>query len=48
MENLAERADIHSTYISSIENGHRNPTLNVLGDLARALNTTISELTDGI
>jgi len=48
IEHLAERADIHNTYLSSIENGNRNPTLNVLADLARALNSTVSKLTDGI
>lgn len=38
-EQLAEAAGIHVTYISSLENGHRNPTLNVILALSRALET---------
>src|SRR5690242_11705539 len=34
LEMLAERAGMHVTYLSSIEHGHRNPTLNVLVSLA--------------
>ena len=47
-EYFAERAGLHPTYISSLENGNRNPTLNVVGALARALSISISELTKGI
>ncbi|MGH7942839.1 MAG: helix-turn-helix domain-containing protein [Limisphaerales bacterium] len=45
---MAERASLHSTYLSSLECGHRNPTLNVLAALARALSISLSKLLDGI
>jgi transcriptional regulator with XRE-family HTH domain len=38
---LAERADLDTTYISGIERGRRNPGLNTLGRLARALSVTL-------
>jgi transcriptional regulator with XRE-family HTH domain len=47
-EALAERADLHWTYISGVERGRRNPSLNVVGRIARALNVTPSELLSGI
>ena len=37
LEALAERAGMHVTYFSWIERGYRNPTLNVIGTLSRAL-----------
>lgn len=43
-DELAHRADIHVTYLSGVENGHRNITLNVLERLARALGLTEAEL----
>jgi transcriptional regulator with XRE-family HTH domain len=36
-EQLAERADMHWTFISGVERGVRNPGLNAIGRLARAL-----------
>jgi transcriptional regulator with XRE-family HTH domain len=36
-DELAHRADIHVTYLSGVENGRRNITLNVLERLAVAL-----------
>lgn len=48
LEELAERAALHSTYLSSLERGHRNPTLNVLVALARALSVSLPKLMDGI
>lgn len=39
-DELAHRADIHVTYLSGVENGHRNITLNVLERLAKALGVT--------
>lgn len=36
-DELAHRAEIHVTYLSGVENGHRNITLNVLERIARAL-----------
>ena len=44
LETLAERAGMHVTYLSSIERGYRNPTLNVIGTLAHALGLSLSEL----
>ncbi len=48
LEELAERAGMHVTYLSSIERGHRNPTLNVIGSLASALSLSLSELLTGV
>lgn len=48
LEALAERAGMHVTYLSSVERGHRNPTLNVLAALASALEVTLSALLDGM
>jgi len=48
LEELAERAGMHVTYLSSIERGHRNPTLNVIGSLASALGVSLSELLAGV
>jgi transcriptional regulator with XRE-family HTH domain len=48
LEELAERAGMHVTYLSSIERGHRNPTLNVIASLARALAVSLSELLAGV
>lgn len=36
-EEFADRSGIHPTYISAIENGHRNPTIDVVERLALAL-----------
>lgn len=43
-EQLAERADLHWTYISGIERGKRNPGLNILARLARALRVSLPAL----
>jgi transcriptional regulator with XRE-family HTH domain len=43
-EQLAERAQLHWTYVSEIERGRRNPSLNILGRLARALDVPLSKL----
>ena len=47
-EQLAEQAELHWTYISGIERGRRNPTLNTLGRLARALDLPVSRLVSGL
>ena len=47
-EQLAERAELHWTYISGIERGRRSPTLNILGRLARALDRPLNQLTRGL
>ena len=43
-EQLAERADLHVTYVSGIERGRRNPGLNILAGLAKALRTSLPAL----
>lgn len=48
LEELAERAGMHVTYLSSVERGYRNPTLNVVAALASALSVTLSSLLKGI
>lgn len=43
-EELAERSELHRTYISGIERGERNPGLLNVNRIARALNVAPSEL----
>ena len=43
-EMLAERADLHRTYITGIENGTRNVTLKSIEKLARALQVSTDSL----
>ena len=43
-EQLAERADLHWTYIGGIERGERNVGLLNIVKIARALNTSPSRL----
>ncbi len=43
-EELAERAELHQTYISDIERGGRNPSLENVEKLARALEISIARL----
>jgi len=45
-EDLAERADMHRTYIGMIERGEKNITLLNIHKIANALDITISSLTD--
>ena len=42
-EQLAERADLHWTYISDVERGKRGPSLDVVGR-AHGLGVSVSEL----
>ncbi|HEX3174585.1 MAG TPA: helix-turn-helix transcriptional regulator [Solirubrobacterales bacterium] len=44
IEALAGAADIHTTYLSGIERGQRNPSWRIVGSLATALGVEISEL----
>jgi transcriptional regulator with XRE-family HTH domain len=44
IEALGGLAEIHPTYVSSIERGLSNPTLDKLCNLANALDITISAL----
>jgi transcriptional regulator with XRE-family HTH domain len=43
-DELAHRAEIHVTYLSGVENGRRNITLNVLERLAVALGVSETAL----
>ena len=43
-EELADRADLHRTYISAVERGVRNPTIMVIERIAKALKVRMAEL----
>jgi len=43
-EELGFRSELDRTYISGIERGVRNPTLRIIGRLAKALGTPASRL----
>jgi transcriptional regulator with XRE-family HTH domain len=43
-EKLAELAGLHPTYISMVERGIRNPTLDVSARIAKALNVGLPRL----
>jgi transcriptional regulator with XRE-family HTH domain len=43
-ENLAERAGLHRNYVSDIERGDRNPSLENIQKLAKALDIKVSAL----
>ncbi|MGV0024185.1 helix-turn-helix domain-containing protein [Phormidesmis priestleyi] len=43
-EQLAERAGLHRTYISSVERGTQNPSLENIEKLAGALEISIADL----
>ncbi|MDP9367968.1 MAG: helix-turn-helix domain-containing protein [Chloroflexota bacterium] len=43
-EQLAELSGLHFTYISEIETGKRNPSVNVLRKIASGLNVRLSQL----
>jgi transcriptional regulator with XRE-family HTH domain len=45
-EALADEAGLHRTFISMIERGTRNPSLEVIKKLAHGLRTTASTLVD--
>lgn len=44
IEALAMEAGIHTTYLSGIEHGRRNPSWKVVGALADVLEVKISDL----
>ena len=44
IEALADKADIHWTYLSSIENKKRNPSWDVVSRLAAGLGVAIADL----
>lgn len=43
-EDFAHRADLDRTYISGIERGRRNPTLDIIHRLAQALEVRVADL----
>jgi transcriptional regulator with XRE-family HTH domain len=43
-EKLAEAAGLHPTYVSMVERGIRNPTLDVAARIAKALEVTLPRL----
>lgn len=43
-ELLSEKSLLHRTYISGIERGVRNPTIEIVDRVANALNVPIAEL----
>lgn len=47
-EELAARADLHRTYISSVERGERNISLDNIVKLARVLGVPLAVLLEGI
>jgi transcriptional regulator with XRE-family HTH domain len=45
---FGERCGFYQTYLSRIENGHANPTLNAIEVIANALGMTVFDLFDRI
>ena len=45
-EEFAHRADVHRTYVSDIELGKRNPTIEIVEQFAKALEVTPGILLD--
>jgi transcriptional regulator with XRE-family HTH domain len=43
-DELAKKAGLHRTYVSDMERGSRNPSLNSLQRVAEALGITLSEI----
>jgi transcriptional regulator with XRE-family HTH domain len=43
-ETLSEKAGLHPTHVSLIERFKRNPSLNVAGSLAAAMELTLAEM----
>lgn len=43
-DRFAEETGLHRTYISGIERGVRNPTIEIVSQIAKALKIPISEL----
>ena len=43
-EELADRSDLHFSYVSSIERGERNITLAIVNKIAKGLNCSMKDL----
>ena len=43
-EELGERADVHQTYLSQVEGGKRNASVDVLERIAKGLKVDIADL----
>ena len=48
MEDLALEAGINRNYLCDLERGSRNPTVNILNKIAKALDINLSTLFEGI
>ena len=48
MEDLALEAEINRNYLCDLERGSRNPTVNILNRIAKALDINLSTLFEGI
>lgn len=48
IEDLALEASINKNYLSDLERGRRNPTVNVIEKIALALDTNLENLFKGI
>ena len=47
-ERLAEHADLDRSYIAGIEAGLRNPSVQIVGKMAKALGVPLSTLFEGV
>lgn len=47
-EELAERANLHTTYIGQLERGEKNATIESISKVAAALNISLSKLFENI
>jgi transcriptional regulator with XRE-family HTH domain len=45
-EQIAERAGVHPTYVGMVERGERNCSLDISGEIAKALEVKLSQLID--
>lgn len=43
-EDLGDRADVHQTYLSQVEGGKRNPSVDILERIAKALKVDIADV----
>lgn len=47
-EEMAERADLHTTYIGQLERGEKNATIETISKVAAALDISLSKLFENI